>query len=378
MKMFNSLWSSSDFDSENLTRFAQPVMRREAVQGIFTLGMLTMVLMSGLAVLYYALSRSSEYFYTFAVLAALSLHIALSAKAVSDIRVLYLLGMVLLALCGLAFVLLAHRYGVFTATLLSTVALLFMVVPLVPWGLREAMAAIGVVYAIFTASTLSVAGRFTHETLWTLQFLMLSAAVISLALVARAIAVRKGHIEARFNLSESNELLQRLSHRDPLTDARNRRFLEEQYPDIVARYGASGRGFCLGVVDIDDFKRLNDTCGHACGDRVLQRLVRVFLAALGQNEYVVRMGGDEFVLLLEGDEVQPRLARALAEFGAPEAGAADATPMPGVSIGIARVPAGMSAPLEALYALGDKALYAAKAAGRSSLVTLDYGRQQSA
>ncbi|MDP2640828.1 MAG: hypothetical protein Q8Q16_09220, partial [Betaproteobacteria bacterium] len=118
MKMFNSLWSSSDFDSESLTRFAQPVMRREAVQGIFTLGMLTMVLMSGLAVLYYALSRSSEYFYTFAVLAALSLHIALSAKAVSDIRVLYLLGMVLLALCGLAFVLLAHRYGVFTATLL--------------------------------------------------------------------------------------------------------------------------------------------------------------------------------------------------------------------------------------------------------------------
>ena len=60
--------------------------------------------------------------------------------------------MMLLGVSGLAFVLLAYRYGVFTATLFSTVVLLFMVVPLVPWGLREALFAVGVIYLIFTGS----------------------------------------------------------------------------------------------------------------------------------------------------------------------------------------------------------------------------------
>jgi len=60
--------------------------------------------------------------------------------------------MMLLAVSGLAFVLPAHRCGVFTATLFSTVVLLFMVIPLVPWGLREALRAVRTLYLIFTGS----------------------------------------------------------------------------------------------------------------------------------------------------------------------------------------------------------------------------------
>src|SRR6266568_4209580 len=141
MKSLRTMWSSTDFGANELTRYASAVMCREARQG------------------------------TFGVLALLALHVAVSARAITDIKVLYLLGMMLLAVSGLAFVLLAHRYGVFTATLFSTVVLLFMVVPLVPWGLREALFAVGIIYLIFTGSTLSVAGRFPHEALWTLQFL---------------------------------------------------------------------------------------------------------------------------------------------------------------------------------------------------------------
>ena len=374
MKSLRRIWSSTDFGAAELTRYASAAMSREARQGIFILGALTMVLMSGFAVLYYALGQAMEYQYTFGVLALLALHVALSARTISDIRVLYLLGMVLLAVSGLAFVLLAHRYGLFTATLLSTVVLLFMVVPLVPWGLREALLAVGVLYAIFTGSTLSAAGRFAHDALWTLQFLMVGAALISLALVAYAIVVRKEHLEARFNLSAANEKLAKVSLQDPLTGAWNRRFLEEHFDEIVARHAACGQASSIGIVDVDKFKELNDTYGHACGDRVLQQLVKTLTEALEADEYVVRIGGDEFVLIMKDAGARPRLERALERLKGREGGFAGLPEMPSVSIGVARVPPGAQIPLREAYLLADKSLYAAKARGRGLLVESTLGR----
>jgi diguanylate cyclase (GGDEF)-like protein len=360
MKSLRSLWSSTDFGANELTRYASAVMCREARQGVFALGMLTMLLMVGLTVLYYALGLGMTYQYTFGVLALLALHVAVSARAISDIKVLYLLGMVLLAVSGLAFTLLAHRYGVFTATLFSTVVLLFMVVPLVPWGLREALLAVGIIYVIFTGSTLSVAGRFPHEALWTLQFLMVSAAVISLALVAYAIVVRKEHLEARFNLATVNERLARVSIQDPLTGAWNRRFLDEHFGQIVARHRASGHASVLGIVDVDKFKQLNDTYGHAYGDRVLQQVVKALTEALDADEHVVRVGGDEFVLVMKDAEARPRLERALERLKT-EYILSGLPAMPTVSIGMSRVVPGDRSRLSEPYLRADKSLYAAKA-----------------
>ena len=374
MKSLRAMWSSTDFGASELTRYASAVMCREARQGIFVLGILTMLLMAGLALLYHALGLDTAYPYTFGMLALLALHVAVSARAVTDIKVLYLLGMMLLALSGLAFVLLAHRYGVFTATLFSTVVLLFMVIPLVPWGLREALLAVGVIYLIFTGSTLSVAGRFPHEALWTLQFLMLSAAVISLALVAYAIVVRKEHLEARFKLTAANEKLAKVSLQDPLTGAWNRRFLEEHFGEIVARHAARGEACALGVLDVDKFKELNDTYGHACGDRVLQRLVKALTQALDADEYVVRIGGDEFVLIMKEEAAKPRLERALERFGEREEGCSDLPLMPSVSIGMARVPPEARIPLREAYLLADRSLYAAKAGRRGRVVESTLGQ----
>jgi len=368
MKSLRTMWSSTDFGANELTLYASAVMCREARQGIFVLGILTMLLMAGLALLYHALGLGAAYPYTFGVLALLALHVAVSTRAITDIKVLYLLGMMLLAVSGLAFVLLAHRYGVFTATLFSTVVLLFMVIPLVPWGLREALLAVGTIYLIFTGSTLSVAGRFAHEALWTLQFLMLSAAVISLALVAYAIVVRKEHLEARFKLTAANEKLAKVSLQDPLTGAWNRRFLDEHFGEIVARHAARGEACALGVVDVDEFKELNDTYGHACGDRVLQRLVKALTQALGADEYAVRIGGDEFVLIMKDEAAKPRLERALERFGEREEGFPDLPAMPSVSIGMARVPTEARIPLMEAYLLADRSLYAAKAEGRGLVV----------
>ncbi|HEX9571809.1 MAG TPA: GGDEF domain-containing protein [Burkholderiales bacterium] len=375
MKSLRTMWSSTDFGANELTRYASAVMCREARQGIFVLGILTMLLMAGLALLYHALGLGAAYPYTFGVLALLALHVAVSARAVTDIKVLYLLGMMLLAVSGLAFVLLAHRYGVFTATLFSTVVLLFMVIPLVPWGLREALFAVGTIYLIFTGSTLSVAGRFAHEALWTLQFLMLSAAVISLALVAFAIVVRKEHLEARFKLTAANEKLAKVSLQDPLTGAWNRRFLDEHFGEIVARHAARGEACALGVLDVDRFKELNDSYGHACGDRVLQRLVKALTQALDADEYVVRIGGDEFVLIMREEAAKPRLERALEWFREREQDFPDLPAMPSVSIGMARVPPEAPIPLREAYLLADKSLYAAKAGGRGRVVESTLGEE---
>jgi len=359
-KLFRAVWSSSDFDDADLTSFAQPVMRIEAQQGVFVLGTLTMLLMAGLALLYYSLHLGTAYVYTFALLAALAGHTAMSARLVSDIKVLYLLGMVLLAGCGLAFMLLAHRYGVFTATLFSTVVLLFMVVPLVPWGLREALFATGIVYIIFTASTLSAVKAFNAETLWTLQFLMLTGAMIALTVVARAVLIRKAHVEARFRLTAVNDELYGLSHRDSLTGAWNRRFLQEQFGDIVSQHAALGQGSSFVLIDIDKFKQLNDTYGHLCGDRVLQRLVRVLAGALRSDDYVVRMGGDEFAILLRGGQAHERVERALHGFSGSDEGCPGLPALPRVSVGLVHLPAGVPASLEESYLTADKALYAAK------------------
>ncbi len=76
MRSLRKIWSSTDFGANELTRFATAAMGREARQGIFVLGILTMLLMAGLALLYYALGLGTAYPYTFGVPALLALHVA--------------------------------------------------------------------------------------------------------------------------------------------------------------------------------------------------------------------------------------------------------------------------------------------------------------
>ena len=354
IKALRSLWSATDFAANDVAIFAGEVMCREARQGVFALGVLTMLLMAGFAALYYAIGMHSGYEGTFAVLALLALHVALSARRLRDLNALYLLAVVLLALCGLACALLAHRYGAFTATLYSTIVLLFMVVPVVPWGLREALFAVAIVYAIFTGSSLSVAGRFPAEALWTLQFLMVSAAMISLSLVCYAIVIRKGHLEARFHLAAANQKLSRASLQDALTGAWNRRFLEKHFDEILARYRSGGHGCAFSIVDVDKFKQLNDTYGHAFGDQALCQVAEALGAELDADEYVVRLGGDEFAVIMKDGGHRPRLERMCRRVSAAS-----------VSIGTERLAGATGrADLGELYALADKALYEAKARGR--------------
>jgi diguanylate cyclase (GGDEF)-like protein len=122
------------------------------------------------------------------------------------------------------------------------------------------------------------------------------------------------------------------------------------------------------VVDVDQFKDVNDVHGHATGDEVLRRVAGVIAASSRPVDLVARLGGDEFVLLLDDADVEVGNRRALALVDAIRSEPWDEV-SPGlrvtVSIGLA---AGPVASTEDLVRQADEALYRAKAAGRDRVV----------
>ena len=91
--------------------------------------------------------------------------------------------------------------------------------------------------------------------------------------------------------------IRRLTERDPLTDALNRRALSEAVDAEHSRQ-MRGHGYALVLLDMDRFKQLNDTLGHAAGDAALKALVRVLRPCLREVDRLARLGGEEFCVLL--------------------------------------------------------------------------------
>jgi len=100
----------------------------------------------------------------------------------------------------------------------------------------------------------------------------------------------------------------RASREDSLTGLANRRALEEQLEDRFAVEGASRR-FVVALLDVDDFKRINDEHSHALGDVVLRELATIVRGALRQRDPAARLGGDELVVVLDGPGARAALER---------------------------------------------------------------------
>ncbi len=110
------------------------------------------------------------------------------------------------------------------------------------------------------------------------------------------------YIFAAIARGQHSELL-RLATRDPLTGARNRRALDEKLEELVADRRRKHLPASLMILDLDDFKKLNDRHGHAVGDRVLVRLTEVIRLRLRLTDTLYRIGGEEFVVVSEGSDV---------------------------------------------------------------------------
>ena len=148
---------------------------------------------------------------------------------------------------------------------------------------------------------------------------------------------------------------------DPLTGLRNRRGLDAALRAVVSAW----QPFALMHLDLDHFKAVNDTHGHAAGDHVLRRVARILSEETRGGDTVARTGGDEFVLLLPGLTDRTALARLsgrlVLRLAEPMAWS-DTTCAVSASIGIALGPAETTA---ALHDAADRALYASKHAGRN-------------
>lgn len=159
---------------------------------------------------------------------------------------------------------------------------------------------------------------------------------------------------------------QALAERDALTGLWNRRGLEHCVAKLFARRAADG--FALLLLDLDGFKRVNDSYGHEAGDAVLQNVAAQLEAMVRRGDIVARLGGDEFVLVLQGmrtSEAAAQIAdKLVAALCRPIALAQERSAHIGASVGIAFTPDAVES-LESLLHRADLAMYAAKGAGKS-------------
>jgi diguanylate cyclase (GGDEF)-like protein len=154
------------------------------------------------------------------------------------------------------------------------------------------------------------------------------------------------------------------ARRDALTGLPNRRAFDEDLAGELGRREPDRR-VTLVLFDVDEFKAVNDTGGHAEGDAVLATLARLFLREIRANEQVYRIGGDEFAVLVEGDatagtRVADRVLRSTRHHRR-------GRPLPSLSAGVAEARRGLET-REALLGRADGALYEAKRSGRDRIV----------
>ena len=165
----------------------------------------------------------------------------------------------------------------------------------------------------------------------------------------------------------AEEQLKNLAMTDPLTGIPNRRAFIEH----CARLKNSPTGYVLAILDIDHFKRVNDTYGHAAGDEVIKLIGHKLQFCLRSDDYSARLGGEEFALLIEHTEIDMvhlLLENLRLEISAEVVHTADADVSVTVSIGARYVPAGEVEDLHLQMADADVALYKAKENGRDCLM----------
>jgi len=171
-------------------------------------------------------------------------------------------------------------------------------------------------------------------------------------------------------LNERNQALETLSSTDVLTGLHNRRHMRDALNAEVARHQRNGRSFSIMMVDVDHFKKYNDTYGHPEGDVLLKKVGEILKSSLRTNDFAARYGGEEFLVLLPdqdekgalevGERIRQRIAVETED-------AANQRKAVTVSVGVATFPeAGATASV--LLGNADAALYKAKNSGRNRVL----------
>ena len=183
------------------------------------------------------------------------------------------------------------------------------------------------------------------------------------------IEVGRRLLEMQKELIESRELLAHQATHDPMTDLLNRRAIIENLQKALLLARRNNSFVAVGMIDIDHFKRINDTYGHQVGDDVLIGLANRLKEATLIDEHVSRFGGEEFLVFFPmdaKDEVEALFSSLFSQISGISLKTRQGLISITVSIGIA-----ISTPqssLDDLIGFADEALYAAKEAGRNRMV----------
>jgi len=186
-------------------------------------------------------------------------------------------------------------------------------------------------------------------------------------------------VVSKYKLESQAQELDR-SRKEARTDALcgvgNRKAVDEALQFMVSRYQSNQKPFGLMIIDIDHFKRINDTFGHQAGDDVLTSISKALKECVRPEDFVGRLGGDEFVIILDGltddnaDLVGTRIRSTieLYDFSIANSGQSTVVTM---SMGLAAV--GPKDTTETIYERADQALYKSKELGRNRLYTITEG-----
>jgi len=193
---------------------------------------------------------------------------------------------------------------------------------------------------------------------------------INRRLVLAETQLRKANDTLVANLAEISQLhlrLQEQAMRDPVTGLYNRRYLDETLERELARAKRDGYVLSLAMIDLDHFKRVNDTYGHQAGDEVLQALGNLLHSHAREGDIPCRYGGEEFVLVsphMPLDVARQRCEQWRAAFAEHRTLHGELEIAATMSVGIATYP-DHATTADELIVRADQALYRAKAAGRN-------------
>ena len=168
-------------------------------------------------------------------------------------------------------------------------------------------------------------------------------------------------------VKRQERMLQLLARSDALTGLPNRRSYGEKLQETVDRSFRYGRGFSVMFLDVDNFKKINDTQGHGAGDDVLKEIAQRLLASVRETDTVSRLGGDEFTIILDDvteQEDAVRVAQKILDAIRKPFLVAGVSRNVSISIGIACA-AESASDVARITKAADDALYQAKAAGRN-------------
>lgn len=196
--------------------------------------------------------------------------------------------------------------------------------------------------------------------------LLMMIALPALSVIAAQLSILRSKLRSqRAALSRAVEEVQRLATHDDLTGLVNRRYMQQRLVQEQLRFKRYGRPFSVAIIDLDHFKRINDTQGHAFGDKVLQAFAAESLATLRDSDLIARWGGEEFLALMpdtpsaQGVAIIQRLLARMSTV--PHATCAELTFSAGVT------ECRKDEAVEDAVARADAAMYEAKESGRNTV-----------